>query len=333
MASPNTNHKRNFLLTIPRSGSNLLVRILNLTEQPDILRGNSGGGYYFFDAHAKIYGELRLTNDVRTWSTRERELVREALQSGTEAMIQHIDSAEQQGKSVYIKEHMPLITDPVVVSRAFFGEDGDHGSRYTAQACGKAYKGGDVTPLNVTLFSDSFLKTIRPTFLIRHPLVMFPSYYRAHRDLGGDRQTHKECSLKWSRSLYDWFVQNRNQDDSTFPTILDADDFIAQPEFLIEYSQLVGLDASKLLFEWNKKTTEELEAINFKIRRMTDTLNASSGIIKGKVSLGLNIEEEVQKWKEEFGEEKAARLEKDVRAATEDYEYLKARRFRSQKSA
>jgi hypothetical protein len=62
---------------------------------------------------------------------------------------------------------------------------------------------------------------------------------------------------------------------------------------------------------------------------MTVTLRASKGIIKEKAPATVDIDVEAEKWKEEFGPEAAAMVEKAVRDAMPDYEYLKERRLKA----
>lgn len=321
--------KRNFLFSIPRSASNLLVRILNLENQPDILAGGRDGGYFFFDVQEKIF-DMNLSDDVRTWTAQETTIVQEAIQTAVEAMTQHIDTAEQQGKGVFIKEHAIWVVDPVSASQSSFKGNDFHAQRFTAGKCGLSYPGGGASSSNISIFSDAFLQTLCPTFLIRHPALMIPSYVRAGRDMGGEEMIiTTECSLRWSRQLYDWFTQNKPGDDSSLPVVLDAEDIMSQPTIVKKYSQLVGLDTSALQFTWDKRTDDEINVCDPLKRRMTDTLNASSGIISTTrmTGTGLQIDKEVEKWKHEFGADLAARIEESVRASLDDYEYLRTKRL------
>jgi hypothetical protein len=61
---------------------------------------------------------------------------------------------------------------------------------------------------------------------------------------------------------------------------------------------------------------------------MLSTLIASDSIQKDMSAANINIDEEARKWKEEFGESHAQKIEKWVRDAMPDYEYLKERRMR-----
>ncbi|KAM3423096.1 hypothetical protein BST61_g555 [Cercospora zeina] len=195
--------KRNFLFSVPRSASNLLVRILNLESQPDILAGGRDGGYFFFEVQEKIF-DMNLSNDVRTWTTQETEVIRKAIQAAVEAMTQHIDTAEQQGKGVFVKEHAIWLVYPVSLFQSSSQGNDFHAQRLTGGKCGLSYPGGDASPSNISIFSDAFLHTVSPTLLIRHSALMIPSYVRAGRDMGGEEMIiTTECSLRWSRQLYD----------------------------------------------------------------------------------------------------------------------------------
>lgn len=64
-------------------------------------------------------------------------------------------------------------------------------------------------------------------------------------------------------------------------------------------------------------------------RRMLSTLNESSGILLEKTSTNIDIGMEAKTWREEFGEKISRHMEKLVRAAMPDYEYMKARSLRA----
>lgn len=62
---------------------------------------------------------------------------------------------------------------------------------------------------------DEFLLTGHPTFLIRHPALAFPSYYRifwANRGKCEENMTEihehltASMTLRWMRQLYDWYM-------------------------------------------------------------------------------------------------------------------------------
>jgi hypothetical protein len=100
-----------------------------------------------------------------------------------------------------------------------------------------------------------------------------------------------------------------------------------EPEIVFRYSKIVGLDPIKLKFSWEPVSKEKLDKMPRTERRMRLTLSASAGIVEGKISINFDIDEEAKKWRLEFGEEEGEKIEKWVRAAMPDYEYMKAKRL------
>lgn len=176
------------------------------------------------------------------------------------------------------------------------------------------------------------MKTWAPTFLIRHPALVFPSNYGTLFDLHGAEAARNEAyhaiemTMRWSRNLYDWYITNCT--DSPFPVILDADDVMLNRDLVRRYAEALGLDPEKLMFEWSAAKEEELESMGRAARRMVSTIAASEGVVAGKAGVGIDIGVEAEKWRREFGTEEGESIEKWVRDAMDDYEYMRDRRFK-----
>jgi hypothetical protein len=99
-----------------------------------------------------------------------------------------------------------------------------------------------------------------------------------------------------------------------------ADDIMLEPELVLKYSRIIGLDAEKSKFSWDPARKEGLDEMWDVERWMLSTISSSAGIVKGKTSVGLDIDEEAKKWKME--------TEKWVRDAMLDYEYMRAKILR-----
>ncbi|PGH26458.1 hypothetical protein AJ80_01771 [Polytolypa hystricis UAMH7299] len=336
--------RRFYLLTYPRSASNLLVRILNLDDQnvlPAEDYDGSHAGYFFFQA-MMLRTRLELSGKaIGEWTQDERSQAREAYQKGFDALNNYVNASEARGKLVFVKEHTPLLVEPVKETNFVHGENTSQETPWVV----KTPQGEHQSALNPTILPDEFLKTWSPTFLIRHPALAYPSLYRAVRDMAekeGAAVAHPDTltadmTLHWSRSLYEFYIDHLQkypdgtssaQLDAEFPIILDADDVIAQPAVVLKFAKMVGLDTSKLKFSWDPTSSETLEHMRADMKRMLSTLHASSGVVKDKLSTSIDIDEEAKKWQTEFGDDMAMNLEKWVRAAMPDYEYLKARRLR-----
>lgn len=92
-------------------------------------------------------------------------------------------------------------------------------------------------------------------------------------------------------------------DDVEWPLVLDADDIIAEPAFVVQYGQIVGIDTSRLRFEWTPAASAEKEQMGPLVGRLLSCLMNSSGVQKDKSSTNLDPVDEAAKWKGEFGDE------------------------------
>ncbi|EXJ75228.1 uncharacterized protein A1O5_01924 [Cladophialophora psammophila CBS 110553] len=352
-------NKRVFLLTHPRTASNLVIRILNLENQPAVCSpgGNTESsderGYFFLPT---VPRRLELA-DRRSedWTEEEHADMKRCLEACTAELVRHVESAEAEGRSVCVKEHLMWMLSPAaedLVKARVTTEDRD--ANIPQQETGEGQNESLTKAQNQTVLPDAFLRTWTPTFLIRHPALVFPSLYRTSVDLEGPEQATKnadgsfrmEMTWRWSRNLWEWFnkqrldqsmasgkVRRRSRNDgqstSSWPIILDADDVILHPSVIRRYCGIVGLDPDKCQFKWESATAEEQQRLNVFERRMKSSLLSSTGLIKeGKTAIGLDIEREAQKWKAEFGGEEAKKLLSWVKDAMPDYEFLRERRLR-----
>lgn len=336
------NRPRFWLITYPRSASNLLVRMLALEEQPNVLPRDLGG--YFFIPAIMLAMELKIRGKhIEEWTQDERNRMNQAYEDCFRDFEEHLERAEAEDKMVFVKEHSSVLAEPTAQSRFLFGQDSVKESPWRWQAPGTY--GAEVTysSLNETLLPDEFLQTWLPTFLIRHPALAFPSRYRAFRDIVGsveaaeanEAEARLDMTLHWTRKLYDWYTRHLSQSksdsdgDVNWPLVLDADDVMTDPNMLVRFCEIVGMDPTRLRFTWAAATEEQLAQLPSDItRRMLSTLTASASIIKSKTSANLDIGTEAKKWREEFGEVKGEWMEKLVRAAMPDYEFLKSKRLR-----
>ncbi|OAL18133.1 hypothetical protein AYO22_10910 [Fonsecaea multimorphosa] len=319
-----------FLLTHPRTASNLVTRILNLDNQPAFK--SDMNGYFFLPSVSR---RLELADrSSEDWTEQERADMNRCLSNCLRTLVDCVAAAEAEGKSVYVKEHLMWMLSP----------EAENLGKRGVPAAG----GGQIQ--NQTVLPDSLLTKCIPTFLIRHPALVFPSLYRTCVDLEGPEQARKnadgsfrmEMTWRWSRNMWEWY--NRQVNDGThargasgddrisgspWPIILDADDVILHPSVMKRYCQIVGLDPDRCQFEWESATAEEQQSLHAFERRMKSSLLSSTGLIKeGKTAVGLDIEREAQKWKDEFGEEEAEKLRSWVEDAMPDYEYLRERRLK-----
>jgi hypothetical protein len=321
-----------YLLTYPRTASNLLVQILALDDQPSLL--SEGRREYFFAPTLRWkLGPSKLGGKhLNEWTQEERKSLMESFQTCSEALQAQTNIAAEQGKNIFVKEHVPWLVEPTAETKWVFGEESIDETPWTADI--KDFPEQTRSLSNETIFSDEFLKTWSPTFLIRHPALVFPSNYRTCIDLEGVEAAKVEAyhaiemSMHWSRALFDWYTRHAPSADGVWPIVLDADDIILEPDVVRKYSELLNLDSSRLKFSWDPVPNEQLEKMSMPEKRMKSTIAASAGIVKGKAAVNLDIAEEATKWKAEFGEEEGRKIENWVRAAMPDYEYMRGKRLR-----
>ncbi len=339
MATTEAKKQPLLLITYPRSASNLLVKIVNLPEQQQAVSRESGG-YFFFPAAASMNRAGFLYQPGAEWKESETEELRKEYQACCDELQKLLDEARQQDKMAVTKEHAPFLMSPIAVSEFLHGSQTgvapwkvDVSERYRDTKCPPGLQP------NPSVLPDEFLLQCQPAFLIRHPALAFPSYYRLVLSFcdGDMAKVEAEmvpyiaiaCTLRWTRQLYDWYaaawaalrLEIKNL------VILEADDMLQNPAVILRFCELVGLDREKVQFHWDPLTKEEQSA-NPVSAKTRITLHSSSGITKGKSFDGLTIEGEAEKWKKEFGELIGDRIEGWVRAAMPDYTYLVSKKLR-----
>lgn len=342
MATNQSTKQPLLLVTSPRTASNLLVRLLNLPEQQQAVSRESGG-YFFFPAAVSMNITGLLHRPRAEWSDCEIGELRNKYQSCYDQLQQLLDAADQQGKMAVTKEHAPFIISPIAVSDFLHGSESgavpwrvEVPQRYHDTKCPPGLRP------NPSVLPDEFMLHCKPAFLIRHPALAFPSHYRVMLSFcDGDMAkledemvpyTATACTLRWTRQLYDWYATAWAALglEAKRPIVLDAEDMLQNPEVVLLFCSLVGLDQKKVQFHWDPLTKEEQGEVSATSAKTRATLHSSSGITKGKSFEGLTIEGEAEKWKAEFGELVGNRIEGWVRAAMPDYTYLVGKKLRAE---
>lgn len=322
--------RRYWLLTSPRTASNLLVKVLNLDKQG--VRPAREGGYFFLPTIGRRFTLLQ--KPMEDWTEEEQKELEEIQKECLDRLEEYIAAADQEGQLVYVKEHALMMTSAFYDSQHSYGTIDIPGQPKTFATTN--VPNPTRSPLNLTFLPDEFLKIWSPTFLIRHPAMQLPSLFRtclAKMEMDGFSRWKKEpldieVTMKWFRAMYDFYV-NYFGDGSQWPIVLDADDIMTSPHLVSKYAGLAGLDQDKLRFSWDKANQERLSGLSTMEQRMLSTINASSKIDFSKVAGNINIDDEAVKWRSEFGEEEGRRLEQWVREAMPDYAFLHSKRLRA----
>lgn len=333
----------NILFTIPRTASHLLTQLLNLPAQPSIKRPtNNQDGYLFLPAAVQRFRNNLMERALSEWSDTEKQGLRDAFQTGFNDWTGLIEGAGGEGKGTYIKEHVNWLLDPVAHSRLLDDGNADEREFYKVSWPGHGESGLQEKSIeNVTCLPDGFLlNKLKPTFLLRHPALTFPSALRTSLDIEGletalsaEKTQQWECTYAWTLSLYKFYIQQADFDRATllqnveYPIVLDAAD-LGDETLVRQYARAVGLDEEKVRFEWEAAGVEGLGKTE---RRMKSTVLASKGVEKGKLGAeSFDLEILQESWREEFGDVLAERLSRLVSDSMEAYEELSALRLRVQ---
>lgn len=256
--------RRYLLVTYPRTASHLLLKILALENQPSVLPCDKDG-YFFMPTVGPRFKTAGKQLDG--WTKKERTMLMERHQACFDSLQKHIANGEAEGKNVFVKEHINWLTEPVSETTFVFGAESTSESPWTAQMSSDQTHSSS----NKTILPDEFLASWYPTFLIRHPALVFPSTYRTTIDLNSVEKAKTdpfhltEMTMHWSRTLYDWycrqleFMRRTNSGGHTWPIVLDADDIMLDREVVVRYAKMIGLDPNKLRFSWDSVANEEIE--------------------------------------------------------------------------
>ncbi|OAQ87977.1 sulfotransferase family domain-containing protein [Purpureocillium lilacinum] len=337
-----TDPRRILLVSYPRSASNLLVRMLGLDDQPDVPQ-NVSRGYHLKQMASLAFDEDLWEKPLHEWGDSKQRL-RQAAADGFDALEKTRAAGDSHGKITFTKEHATLLTDPTVLNEFIFGREGAVEQRWRIDEAGCDKAPEEYTALNDTIFSDAYLRQWKMAFVIRHPAMAFPSLYRILLNAAPNREFTKGTAnylpvymtIRWNRRLYDLATKfhretangaARDTEAIAMPLVLDADDVIGNPRAVQKFAALLRLDPDKTQSSWSPITQEEKEKLPARAQIMLSTLNASTGIIADKSAASIDITAEASKWAEEFGLARAQQLEKWVREAMPDYEYLKERRI------
>ncbi|KAJ5770627.1 uncharacterized protein N7511_002678 [Penicillium nucicola] len=344
---PQNETNRLLLVSVPRTASNLLLKVLNIANQPNVL-SSPKGGYFFLDAFLATGQKGRLDKALAQWTETDKHEVQNAFQASIDTLEAYSARACAENKILFAKEHAFWITNPGVFTSMRHGGDEEEDKKSFHITLPESYGAPTFSAHNDTILPDQYLRTWKMAFIIRHPALAWPSLYRAMQNLstvgiidedGVEGVSASNMSMTWTRRLFDWAMEQ--PDAPTQPLVIDANDVIHNPAAVLRFCELAGLDPACVQFEWGAggKKLENvavggdgaMDADTLKREEtaaavMLATLEKSSGVIKDKQPSDVDVEVEVAKWKVEFGDKVAAMLEKATRDSMDDYEYLKARR-------
>ncbi|GAB1198659.1 hypothetical protein APSETT444_007987 [Aspergillus pseudonomiae] len=309
--------------------------MLSLEQQENAI-SNEKGGYFFWDSFIKGRTTNSTYTPIEDWTTQQTEEMQQVFQDDFNRWESTSRLAESQGKLFFAKEHIQWFADPAAISDHLSHSESHTPSPVNIKIPTSYGTPHEFSPNNLTIFPDHYLETWRLTFLIRHPALAFPSFYRAMRELEKEEfaQPHEmrplmelNATLRWTRLLYDWCCQHQGEAnigcarDTRYPLVLDAQDIIHHPDILARSEW--NVPNQKVENGTTKKTSHRSPE-----KVMKSTLENSSHVLKNRTPIIVDIGVERKGWDQEFGIDFGEQMEKWVREAMPDYNYLRARRLR-----
>lgn len=215
---------------------------------------------------------------------------------------------------------------PAVVDRS--------ASNSSSNGSGNALASLPAARTNPTVLPDSFLESMTPLILFRHPALMIPSFYRAAQKGKLEISIFDEdwpvnASLRWLRLVYDWYARHATGTNTTSVIIvIDSDDLINSPGFTPRLCARLGIDEQKLQTSWEPATEAYRADRGPMVSSFHATLWDSTGIIRStRRDCEIDISVEREKLRDEFGAEAGMSMARYIDLAMEDYLYLRERRF------
>lgn len=188
---------------------------------------------------------------------------------------------------------------------------------------------------NPTIFTDTQMPSWQPLFLIRHPIAVYSSWYRAEGRLAPDLDppiSRMYTTLRFQREILDWYLTRQQQEPRKegaavpTPIVLDADDIIlSRPDDadspLHQLARSLHMDPSRLLFSWPAEEAARTAGAGLdpemhedeRVERFLSTIRKSTGLDSSKVARTWDLETCAKEWAMGFGKEEAEKLLRRVK--------------------
>ncbi|KAI9788251.1 MAG: hypothetical protein M1816_007017 [Peltula sp. TS41687] len=178
----------------------------------------------------------------------ERQQLQQCYQECFENFERVLNRAEAEQKTVFVKEHSICLAEPTSQSRFLYGRNSVNESPWRWQAPGTHEAEVTYSTLNETPW--------------HFPLATAPSesFQGAEVARAHAAEAKLDMTLHWTRKLYDWYTQHLGRSETDWPLVLDANDVMTEPQLLVRFAEMVGLDPTKLRFTWPVTSKEEVLA-------------------------------------------------------------------------
>lgn len=269
-----------------------------------------------------MYGPERLSLRTRHCEAAERGQIEwgtkypgmgneDTIEGSKQDLRERIEKSEDMGRIFFGKEHtMMLLDQDLILNTLRRGEN---------SPCPKISS-------NPTHIPDDILETLTPVLLFRHPLLSIPSIYPKLNPVSGiepdDEDFEISITLRWTQYIYDYFVSIGRR-----PIVVEAQDFVWNTKPTMDkLCRELGIDESGWLDKWDPLPKEHWPNHKNAIA-MTSDLMESSGLqrrVGEPPELTLDLETEMGKWRERFGDKVAEGFRTRAEEELPIYEYLRS---------
>ncbi|KAF7186493.1 hypothetical protein HII31_12195 [Pseudocercospora fuligena] len=184
---------------------------------------------------------------------------------------------------------------------------------------------------NPTRYPDDFFRSLTPIFLIRHPALVIPSYYKQQRDTlhleASDECLTAFTTQRFTRLVFDVFRAKAGSDEP--PLVIDAKDLVHETMLTMEkLCERLGLDPNGVQYNWSPVPPDQWPNMPMSELGMlffTDLWGSGRVYGSGEKAMEdtLDLDHETKKWSDEFGEDTAKHLRRLVDEDMPHYEYMK----------
>ncbi|KAI7637872.1 hypothetical protein KC343_g471 [Hortaea werneckii] len=326
--NPIPNPRRIFIFDNPRTCSHLFSKLFANHSELQLL-------YHPF-LPAALYGPERYQQKTkhcaaadevqREWGTSEefREWNVVTYESANRKLVEEIEAAERQNKSIFCSEHLnALMKHDRMLTHLRSPTRNSHPTTPSSAS--------EPIPENPTYLPDPLLTTLTPILLIRHPALTIPSSWRTESRIKNlsidDEDFYLLTTNRWSRELLTYLLHRCTASGWRKPLVIDAYDVVHRTGAVTgRLCGELGLDPAGVQERWRQLPREEWPGHSVVVAYTRDLLG-SGGVERGvgkPLEEDFDIEVETEKWKGEFGNEVGMKLRKCVEAEMADYEYLRS---------
>ncbi|KAL9045671.1 MAG: hypothetical protein Q9214_001323 [Letrouitia sp. 1 TL-2023] len=266
-----------------------------------------------------------------------------------QTVVENLDKEGSEGKRLFIKDMAQCLVplDGKEASIAPSLSKVKRGIGTSENIITNTSEGPYPEPHNPTVIPKAILEKFHFTFLIRHPRLSIPSYYRCtvpplDRVTGFYNFMPAEAGYNELRRVFDYLrltgqigpaVAGRKTNATAVDSlagkidicVVDADDLLDHPSAVVRaYCENVGVVYDPNMLDWSTEDEHEQAKVAFeKWPGFHDDVVNSTGLKPRAYNQGKSDTEQYNEWAEKYGEEGAQVIQRTVDANIEDYEYMK----------